>query len=380
MQVTTAPEQAAQPAADRADEARRRCTRFLTHHYGRSPHEVLAELAELTDPELEADSYGKGALIEGFEAEVAALLGKEAALFFPSGTMAQMIALRFWAERKGSNNVAMHPTAHLEKDENWGYQHIHGLRGVIVGQPTQLLTLAELEAVAEPLSSVLLELPQRWLGGELPAWEELTAIGSWARERSIYMHLDGARLWESGPFYGRPYAEICDLFDSVYVSFYKGLGGIAGAALAGPAELIAEARIWQHRQGGRLIRLYPYVLSAQHALATRLERMPRYHLRAVELAEALAGLPGITIRPNPPHTNMMQLYLRGDREALLTAMLDVSEENGIFMFQRLHPTMVPGIQVTELTVGDATLDVEVAEAVALFEAVFERAGGGKHPL
>jgi threonine aldolase len=335
---------------------------------------VLAALVELADPDMEPDSYGKGDLIEGFEAEVATLLGKEAALFFPSGTMAQMIALRVWAERKGCDNVAMHPTAHLEKDENWGYQRLHGLQGVIVGKPTQLLTLAELEAVAEPLSSVLIELPQRWLGGELPTWDELTAICSWARERGVYLHLDGARLWESGPYYARPYAEICSLFDSVYVSFYKGLGGIAGAALAGPAELIEEARVWRHRQGGRLVHMYPYVLSAKHALATRLGRMPRYHQRAVELADALSTLPYITIRPNPPHTNMMQVYLRGDREALQTAILDVSDETGIFMFAGLHPTMIPGMQITELTAGDATLDVEVAEAVALFEAVFERAG------
>lgn len=374
MQMTTSREQPAAPEADRADEVRRNCTRFLTHHYRRPPREVLAALVELADPDGEPDIYGKGSLIEGFEAEVAALLGKEAALFFPSGTMAQMIALRVWAERKGCDNVAMHPTAHLEKDENWGYQRLHGLHGVIVGQPTELLTLAELEAVPEPLSSVLIELPQRWLGGELPTWDELTAISDWARERAIYMHLDGARLWESGPFYDRPYAEICALFDSVYVSFYKGLGGIAGAALAGPAELIAEARIWQHRQGGRLVHLYPYVLSAQHALATRLERMPRYHERAIALAEALSTLPGITIRPNPPHTNMMQVYLQGERELLQTAMLDVSEETGVFMFQRLHPTMIPGMQIAELSVGDATLDIDVAEAAGLFEAVFERAG------
>lgn len=373
MQMTSTREQTNSPSTERADEVRRRCTRFLTHHYRRSPREALLALAELTGPEIEADTYGKGALIEDFEAEVAALLGKEAALFSPSGTMAQMIALRVWAERRGCDNVAMHPTAHLEKDENWGYQRLHGLRGVIVGQPTQLLTLMELEAVAEPLSSVLIELPQRWLGGELPSWDELTAISAWARERSIFMHLDGARLWESGPYYGRPYAEICAHFDSVYVSFYKGLGGIAGAALAGPAELIAEARVWQHRQGGRMVHLYPYVLSAQQALATRLERMPRYHQRAIELAEALSTLPEVTIRPNPPHTNMMQVYLRGEREALQSAMLDVAEETGVFMFQRLHPTMIPGQQIAEFTVGDATLDLDVDEVVGLFKTVFERA-------
>jgi threonine aldolase len=73
----------------------------------------------------------------------------------------------------------------------------------------------------------------------------------------VALHLDGARLWECRPFYGRDYAQIAGLFDSVYVSFYKTLGGIAGAALAGPADVIAEARVWQRRQGGNLVRLFP---------------------------------------------------------------------------------------------------------------------------
>lgn len=374
MQTMPKREQPVTTHAERADEIRRHCTRLLTHHYRRSPREELLALAELTDPATEADTYGKGALIEAFEAQIAELLGKQSALFLPSGTLAQMIALRIWSERRHCNNVAMHPTAHLEKDENWGYQHLHGLRGVIVGQPTQLMTLTDLEGVAEPLATLLIELPQRWLGGELPSWDELIAISDWARERDIIMHLDGARLWESGPFYGRPYAEICALFDSVYVSFYKGLGGIAGAALAGPAELIAEARIWQHRQGGRLVKLYPFVLSARHALATRLDRMPRYHERAVQLAGALSALPRISIRPSPPHTNMMQVYLQGDRTRLETAMLDIAEDSGVFMFPRLWPSMVPEMQLAEFTVGDATLDLGIDEVVGLFNAVFERSG------
>ena len=71
------------------------------------------------------------------------------------------------------------------------------------------------------------------------------------------MHMDGARLWESAPFYGRSYAEIAALFDTVYVSFYKGVGAIAGAALAGPADFIAEARVWQRRHGGDLVNSTP---------------------------------------------------------------------------------------------------------------------------
>jgi threonine aldolase len=82
-----------------AQAVRRACRRFLTHHYRQSPRDALADLAAWADPELESDIYGAGPLIAEFEAEIAALLGKEAALFLPSGTMAQPIALRVWADR-----------------------------------------------------------------------------------------------------------------------------------------------------------------------------------------------------------------------------------------------------------------------------------------
>src|SRR5262249_27327174 len=159
------------------------------------------------------------------------LLGKEAAVFMPSGTMCQQIAMRIWCDRRGSSRIAFHPTCHLELHEQQGYRLLHGLHGICVGSPFHLLTLDGLRRIPERLGAILLELPQREIGGQLPTWEELNAISVWARERAIPLHMDGARLWESQPFYGRSYAEIAALFDSVYVSFYKSLGGIAGSIL-----------------------------------------------------------------------------------------------------------------------------------------------------
>src|SRR5205823_1949079 len=253
----------------------------------------------VTDPELLPDRYGEGEVIDGFEAEVARLLGKEAAVFMPSGTMCQQIALRVWTDRRGCPNVAMHPRNHLDQHEQFGYQRLHGLRGIPVGSPNQLLTLDDLRGVAEPLGALLLELPQREIGGHLPAWDELAASTGWARERGVPAHMDGARLWESGPFYGRDYAEIAALFDSVYVSFYKGLGGLAGSILAGPADVIAEARVWQRRHGGNLVQLYPYVLTARQGLGERLPSMGAYHAKAREIAAALAPFPQIEVTPDP---------------------------------------------------------------------------------
>ena len=158
--------------------------------------------------------------------------------------MAQQIALRIWADRQRSPTVAFHPTCHLEIHEQKGYELLHGLHGRLVGERSRLLTLDDLRATPGPLAALLLELPQREIGGQLPSWSDLEAQVAWARERGVAVHMDGARLWESGPFYERSYAEIAALFDSVYVSFYKGIGAIAGAALAGPADV--------HRRGAAL--------------------------------------------------------------------------------------------------------------------------------
>jgi threonine aldolase len=235
-----------------------------------------------------------------------------------------------------------------------------------------LLTLDDLKAVAEPLGALLIELPQRELGGQLPEWEALKEVVEWARERAIAVHLDGARLWECRPFYGREYAEIAGLFDSVYVSFYKILGGIAGSVLAGPGDMIAESRTWQRRHGGNLVHLYPFVLSAQKGLRERLGRMEAYHAKAKEIAAVLTPFSQIEIVPNPPHTNMMHLFIRGERDKLEAAALDVAQETGTWLFYRLAPTEVPGFTMFELTVGEATLDLSGKEIGALFEMLLSR--------
>src|SRR6266705_4573280 len=138
----------------------RSCTRFLTYHYPQTPQQVLYELATTTDPQLGADRYGQGEIITAFETDVAELLGKEAAVFMPSGTMCQQIALRIWAERRGTCNVAFHPKSHLETHEEKGYERLHGLYGILVGSEERLLTLEDLKAISEPVGALLLELPQ----------------------------------------------------------------------------------------------------------------------------------------------------------------------------------------------------------------------------
>ena len=350
-----------------------RCERFLAHHYPQSPKQTFLELAEYLADDVRPDTYGSGDVIESFESRIAELLGKEAALFLPTGTMSQQIALRIWTTRSGIPTVAMHPRNHLDTFEHHAYEILHSVRGIRVGSPNQVLSLNDLQAVPEPIGALLLELPQREIGGQLPGWDDLVATSEWARSRSIPLHMDGARLWETQPFYEREYSEICSLFDSVYVSFYKILGAIQGAALAGSAEFIAEARLWQHRHGGRLIRAYPYVVSAQLAIDQRLDRMHAYHEKAVSIAAALQSISGVAIVPNPPQTNMMHIYLPGDRDKLVETAIALAEETGTFITSRLGDSPIPTLQKLELTVGDATLDLPDDTIRQLFERWLDRA-------
>jgi threonine aldolase len=337
------------------DELRAKCTRHLGWHGRRPPAEISAEIAEELG-DVAPDRYGEGGVVTELEDEVRELLGKPAAVFMPSGTMAQQIALRVHADRLGRRTVLWHPTCHLQLHENEAPSRLHGLQPRPVGDPRRLITLDDLTEVAEPVAALLLELPQREIGGQLPAWDDLVAQTTWAREAGAAVHLDGARLWESAPHYGRSLAEIAALFDSVYVSLYKGIGGTAGCVLAGDEALVGAAREWRQRHGGTLFAMWPYAAAGLAGLRRRLPRMPAYveHTRAI--AAELSGQDGVELVPDPPVTNMCHVYLNAPADALTAAMRRLAIEDGVWTWPRAFPSDLPAWPVVELSIGDATMD------------------------
>lgn len=347
----------------RAEQKRRRelvrdCTRFL------SGHGHVDETAEIADycrkTGAEPDVYGTGEFLNRFEEELAALLGFEAALFLPSGILAQQIALRIWADRAANRKFGLHATSHLEVNEQLAYLHLHRLDRVLLGGKSAPYTAADLH---QPLASALLELPYRRLGGVLPSWTELEAIKAAAKARKIRLHLDGARLWESQPYYGRPLDEICRGFDSAYVSFYKGIGAITGSALLGPADFIKDARIWQRRHGGNLYTLHPYAVSSKLNLDKRRGRFGDYWTRARALAKVLTGLDGLTLRPAEPHTPMMHLLLKGTVEGLSARRDRIAQDDKFWLGGVLESEGAP---LLEIGVGDATMLLQDDEILAAF--------------
>jgi threonine aldolase len=335
--------------------------RYVGHKSPLSPAQTLRALADAVPPDAPADFYGAGPLIEELEAHVAALLGKEAAVFAPSGRVGQLCALRVHADARGRTLIATHPRSHIVEDESDAISELYGLRVVRVGSLVDPFTSAELAAVREPLAAVVLELPLRRAGYRAPSWDEIVAIARQARNAGAAFHLDGARLLETAPSYSRGPAALAALADTVYVSFYKGLGALAGAALAGDAATIAATRRWINRAGVTLARMYPYVLGAREGLRVELPRMPAYHAHAVALARELREIDGVAVSPNPPICNAFVVHLSGELDALSAARDAVAASTGLVAFERLARTPHPRVFSFELVVGANTLDVAPAE-------------------
>ncbi|MCJ2184725.1 beta-eliminating lyase-related protein [Novosphingobium sp. 1949] len=327
-------------------------------------------------PGVEPDYYGTGPLVEDFEAEVAALFALPAARFMPSGCMAQPIALRIWSERAGNRGIALHPTSHLELHEQHAYRELHGLHAHLLGEAHRPTTCADLAALIGPdgaaagtgLASLLVELPAREIGGELPAWDDLVALSVLCRTNGIRLHLDGARVWQAAPAYGRSLAQIAALFDSVYVSFYKDVGALAGAMLLGPRDFIDAAAVWQRRQGGTLHSAMGNIVSARLNLAASLERMAPLAERARTIAALFARHAGVCVTPDPPHTSMFHLTLDGEEAALLAARDRAARETGIWLFSALRPVADGAAWTVEIALGQSSLalgDEELARAIGM---------------
>ncbi|MFE7783003.1 threonine aldolase family protein [Streptomyces nigrescens] len=311
------------------------------------------------------DLYGNDdGIIGELERRTAGALGTEAAAFFPTGTMAQQVALRCWAGRTGNATVAGHPLSHMEVHERDAWAVVSGLRMVHPTSAPRPPTAAEIYDLPEPFGALALELPLRDAGFVLPAWDELTATVEAARDREAVVHFDGARLWECGPHFGRALPEIAALADSVYVSYYKSLGGISGAALAGTEEFIEEARAWRHRYGGQLFQQWPAALAALAGLDRELPRLPEYVAHAKAVARALdeglaeAGVPWFRVHPGVPHTHQFQVWLPYPPELLNEAVVRQAEETGTALFGNWYepgPAGPPGVALTEIMVGASAL-------------------------
>ncbi|MFC5406024.1 threonine aldolase family protein [Cohnella soli] len=336
--------------------------------HGKRNVQVLKDAIMAFDGDTMSDMYGDGPIIADFEKKIANVLGKPAAVFFPSGTMAQQIALRIWCDRKGLKRVAYHPLSHLEIHEKDGLKELHHIETVLLADKERTIELPDVLELKEDVSCLLLELPQREIGGQLPSYSDLEAISAYCREKGIRLHLDGARLFEILPYYGKTASEVCSLFDSVYVSFYKGIGGVAGAIVAGEQDFADESKIWKRRHGGDLISLYPYIISADKNFDERVGRMAHYYEAAVELAAMFNECESVVTKPAVPVSNMFHVHASMSYEKFGAALIASYRETGVGM-----TPFVRGIEdeacYFDISLGDRYEGVPKEKLASFFKAL-----------
>ncbi|HEX6715461.1 MAG TPA: beta-eliminating lyase-related protein, partial [Pyrinomonadaceae bacterium] len=162
------------------------------------------------------------------------------------------------------------------------------------------------------------------------------------------------------------------LFDSLYVSMYKGLSAISGGALVGPRNLVDEARQWQLRFGGTPRILAPYVIDSLRALEQKLPLMPQYYHKALSLAAALKKIPDLWITPDPPQTNTFLIAIRGNHLRLRDCALEVASETGLWLVDFVRPAGIDGLAQFQVVAGDATLELEVEDVVRASKLLIEK--------
>ncbi|MGI5289997.1 threonine aldolase family protein [Nonomuraea polychroma] len=348
---------------------------FLHAPIRRKPRAMLEQMLALVDDDTPPD--GPDGPVAVLERRLADLLGKESALFFPSGTMAQQVALRLHADRRGRRTFAAHPQSHLDVWEEQGYNAVHGLRLRPTGDLHELMAADDLAAIGEPLAAVVWELPQRDIGGQLPEWPDLCAQVALVRATGAAAHLDGARLWEAQTYYRRPFDEIAALFDTVYVSLYKSLQGVRGAVLASDTATVDAARVWRQRLGGGIRDAWPLALAALVGLDTLATRMPAYREHAIAIAAAINADGAAHAYPDPPQTPLFHIHLPASRRAVEQAGEQILAEHGIQLWGRVRSATDPGRCSFEISVGDNAMEFTPGEVVTLIRDVLARASS--HP-
>ena len=260
-----------------------------------TPAEHAALLGRLAGAGLiSADDYGLGGEVAEFEAWFATLLGKERALFMPTGTLANHIALRVLA--RGRSRVVVQEVSHVYNDTGDGCQALSNLNLIPLAPGKATFTREDVERVlartasgrvAAQVGAISIESPIRRLRGELFDYGEMKRISALAREQDIGLHLDGARLFMASAFSGVAPAEYASLFDTVYVSLWKCFNAMNGAVLAGPAKVVDGLYHTRRMFGGALWSAWPFAAVARHYADGFLERYGRAVRVSEEFARAL---------------------------------------------------------------------------------------------
>lgn len=268
----------------------------------------------IANAEVGDEQRGEDPAVNQLQERVAALLGKEAALWMPTGTMCNVVAIK--VHTKPGDAIVAESMAHVIRAESAGAALISGVliepitteRGIFTGDQLR-------EAVRNvqtlpipygpPARLVCVEQTHNFGGGAVWTVDELRDVARAARDLGMATHMDGARLLNATAATGVSASAFAEMMDSVWIDFTKGLAAPIGAVLAGSKAFIAEARRYKQMFGGAMRQAGVAAAGCLHALDHQVERLVEDHARARRLAEGLAGVPGVRVRTPRPETNIV---------------------------------------------------------------------------
>lgn len=315
----------------------------------------------MASAEVGDDVYREDPTVRALEERVAAIVGKEAALFVPSGTMANQIAILLSTERGGE--VLVGEGGHSAVYESGATAAWSGAQPLVVGRGG-LFTAAELAGAIRPrtdyyprASLVIVENTHNASGGRVFPQDEIARIAEVARTHGLALHLDGARLWNAAVASGLSPAAIAAPFDTVSTCLSKGLGAPVGSVLAGRRELADRARRLRKMLGGGMRQAGILAAAGLHALDHHRARLVEDHANARRLALALAQSPNVSLDLGTVETNIVVFGVRGISDDELVSR---ARAGGV-----LVGLMGPGRvrAVTHLDVGEE--DVDAASEILL---------------
>jgi len=300
-----------------------------------SPAEVTAELARLTAEQVPAaDVYGLGGVVEEVEEYFARQLGKERALFMPTGTLANHLAIRALAGER--RRVIVQDVSHIYNDTGDSSQTLSNLTLLPLApgevsftwqQVEEALRRTESGRVAAPVGAISIESPVRRRAGALFDRTQLIEICNQARRRGIGTHLDGARLYIASAYTGISPAEYAAPFDTVYVSWWKYFNSLNGAILAGPADVLDGMFHVRRMFGGALFNAWPFALLARHYANGYIDHMNSAITVSEELMRGIGG-DGVRFELIPNGTNIFMLIVPREKASRLRERL---ADNSIFL-------------------------------------------------
>lgn len=374
-----------------------------THHFRNTPAETLRDLATacdrlgVTNWDVYGDFNTADSYLRRFESELADEFGMDDAVFMPSGVMAQSIALlihhhnqhqaaaaaatKMVSSTDGANFrpapaalegvFACHSTSHLLLHEKDSYSQLLNMKALVIASSNTETNMTTPKEMSIPpmkfedvktamaaygdtttVSTLILELPHREIGGKLTPWEDIEQMRDYCRDHDIRFHCDGARIFEAaacGYYNDKTLQELVAPFDSVYISFYKGLGGLAGAALLGSTSFCSEARVWLRRFGGNIYTMLPYIVSGMtgyHRYWKMDDDADSHWMSFAEKKQKLIDI--ITLLqqdtsvneivcfdPAIPETNMVHGYLFSSKQVCEKALTTAADTCGIRVLHRV---------------------------------------------